>query len=85
VLAQQTGVVLANAQLHRRERERAGELLAAHRALLRSLEFAERMVIEHGTTVLAMELARRESLGRATPGCGPAWCPILSAVWTGRG
>ena len=43
VLAQQTGLVLANARLHHRERERAGELLAAHRALLRSVEIHDRL------------------------------------------
>ena len=43
VLAQQTGVVLANARLHHRERERAAELVAAHRALLRSVEIHDRL------------------------------------------
>jgi hypothetical protein len=43
VLGQQTGVVLANARLHHRERERAAELLASHRALLRSVEIHDRL------------------------------------------
>ena len=37
-LAQQMGVALANARLHSREREQAGELRVANLALVRSME-----------------------------------------------
>jgi sugar diacid utilization regulator len=43
VLAQQTGVALANAHLHGREREQAAELRAANRALRRTMEIHERL------------------------------------------
>jgi sugar diacid utilization regulator len=43
VLAQQAGVALANARLHRRQREQAGELRLANFALVRSMEIHERL------------------------------------------
>ena len=43
VLAQQTGVALANARLHGREREQAEELRLANLALLRSMEIHDRL------------------------------------------
>ena len=43
VLAQQAGVALANARLHSREREQAGELRLANSALVRSMEIHERL------------------------------------------
>lgn len=43
VLAQQTGVALANAHLHGRERERAAELRAANLALRRNMEIHDRL------------------------------------------
>jgi sugar diacid utilization regulator len=43
VLAQQAGVALANAHLHRRERERAGELQVANLALRRDMEIHDRL------------------------------------------
>jgi sugar diacid utilization regulator len=43
VLAQQAGVALANAHLHRRERERAGELQVANLALRRGMEIHDRL------------------------------------------
>ena len=43
VLAQQAGVALANARLHSRERERAGELRVANLALVRSMEIHDRL------------------------------------------
>ena len=43
VLAQQTGVALANARLHGREREQAEELRLANLALVRSMEIHDRL------------------------------------------
>jgi sugar diacid utilization regulator len=43
VLAQQAAVALANAHLHRRERERAGELQVANLALRRGMEIHDRL------------------------------------------
>jgi len=43
VLAQQAAVALANAHLHRRERERAGELQVANMALRRGMEIHDRL------------------------------------------
>jgi sugar diacid utilization regulator len=43
VLAQQTGVALANAHLHSQERERAAELRAANLALQRTVEIHDRL------------------------------------------
>ena len=43
VLAQQAGVALANARLHSRQREQAGELRLANFALVRSMEIHERL------------------------------------------
>ena len=43
VLAQQAGVALANARLHSREREQAGELRLANLALVRSMEIHDRL------------------------------------------
>jgi sugar diacid utilization regulator len=43
VLAQQTGVALANAHLHSREREQSTELLAANLALRRTMEIHDRL------------------------------------------
>ncbi len=43
VLAQQAGVALANARLHRREREQAEELRLANLALVRSMEIHDRL------------------------------------------
>jgi DNA-binding PucR family transcriptional regulator len=43
VLAQQAGVALANARLHRREREQSEELRVANLALLRSMEIHNRL------------------------------------------
>ena len=43
VLAQQTGVALANARLHRREREQVEELRIANLALQRSMEIHDRL------------------------------------------
>src|ERR1700722_15879684 len=43
VLAQQTGVALANARLHGREREQAEELRLANLALLRNMEVHDRL------------------------------------------
>ena len=43
VLAQQAGVALANARLHSREREQAGELRLANFALVRSMEIHDRL------------------------------------------
>ena len=43
VLAQQTGVALANAHLHAREREQASELRAANLALRRNMEIHDRL------------------------------------------
>ena len=43
VLAQQAGVALANARLHSREREQAGELRVANLALVRSMEIHDRL------------------------------------------
>ncbi len=43
VLAQQAGVALANARLHRREREQAEELRVANLALRRSMEIHDRL------------------------------------------
>ena len=43
VLAQQAGVALANARLHSRERELAGELRLANFALVRSMEIHDRL------------------------------------------
>jgi hypothetical protein len=43
VLAQEAAVALANAHLHRRERERAGELQVANLALRRGMEIHDRL------------------------------------------
>lgn len=42
----------------------------------------ERVAIEHATTVLAMEVARLQSLPRLVRGCAPAWCSAWSEAGT---
>jgi sugar diacid utilization regulator len=59
VLAQQAGVALANARLHVRERAQAAELLAANRALHRSVEIHDRL------TRVALADEGQEGIARA--------------------
>jgi len=59
VLAQQAAVALANAHLHRRERERAGELQVANLALRRGMEIHDRL------TRVALAAEGQDGIARA--------------------
>ena len=59
VLAQQAAVALANAHLHRQERERAGELQVANLALRRGMEIHDRL------TMVALAGEGQDGIARA--------------------
>jgi sugar diacid utilization regulator len=66
VLAQQTGIAMANARSHARERETAGELRAANIALADTVSALERSTAIHDRlTRVAMEGEGQEGIARA--------------------